>query len=169
MSAGEGSAKAGGVTVRRAQERDLGHLVDLFCALGDAGTAADRRYQLRNDARATAERIIRERWLGSDQSYTAWVAVGDGNELVGYIATRMTEPHMVLEEPSTLIITDTFVTATHRRRGVGRALVGAVFEHARLDGVTAIDVGTLALDTQAVAFWRGLGFGDWRVLLRHEA
>ena len=35
-------------------------------------------------------------------------------------------------------------------------------------GVDAVEVGTLALDDRAVAFWSAVGFGPWRVTLRRD-
>jgi ribosomal protein S18 acetylase RimI-like enzyme len=155
-------------TVRGAEEQDFEHLVELWQALSEAGNTADGRYRLRNDARRTAARFIAEEWLGHDVSHRAWVAVVEDGAIVGFIATRTAEPHPVLDQPLTLVISDAFVAEAYRRQGVGRALVAAVREHAANEGTRAIEVGTLALDARAVAFWRSLGFDDWRVLLRSD-
>lgn len=52
----------------------------------------------------------------------------------------------------------TAVAATHRRRGVGRALVAAAEERARRLGGPRMDALVLDDDPEAQAFWRCLGF-----------
>jgi GNAT superfamily N-acetyltransferase len=63
------------------------------------------------------------------------------------------------------VITDASVTAAHRRAGIGRQLFHDIEQWAHTLGADNLEVGTLALDERAVAFWRSLGFEDWRVTL----
>jgi GNAT superfamily N-acetyltransferase len=156
------------LTIREAEDNDHPKLLDLWWSLTEAGTASDPRYRPREDARSTADRFIVQLWVGPQRTQRVWVAVGDDGDLVGFMATRTAEPHLVLASPPTLVITDAFVVESYRRRGVGRALVGTVRAFADRERIRAIEVGTLALDSRAVAFWRSLGFGDWRVLFRIE-
>ena len=81
------------------------------------------------------------------------------------MTARLAPPHPVLDSPPTAVITDAYVSPDHRRGGVGRALFDGVIAWATRRGVGQLEVGTLARDVRAVAFWRDLGFGEWRVNL----
>lgn len=53
------------------------------------------------------------------------------------------------------------VSPTSRRRGFGRALVGAVLAHARQRGAAEVWVETHADWAGAIAFWNAVGFEPW--------
>lgn len=96
----------------------------------------------------------------------AWVA-DDREALVGFVHGFPLHALPVLHQPPTARIADLWVRADRRRRGIGRMLVAAFVEGAAAAGYPRVEVGTLARDEAAVAFWRSQGFGDWRVdLLR---
>lgn len=150
-------------SIRRAAAADLNPLVELWLALGAEGRRADARYRLRADALITGRTMLADRLLADG----SLVVVADtGGALAGCMSAVAAETHPVLEGPATLRITDAYVAPTHRRRGVGRRLFEAVERFARDGGFAALEVGTLALDDRAVAFWASLGFGEWRVSLQ---
>ncbi|MDY7101238.1 MAG: GNAT family N-acetyltransferase [Actinomycetota bacterium] len=152
--------------VRLATAVDLDGLVELWAALGADGHRADRRYRFRDDAAAIARTILADGWL--DDRRCTLVAAAHGR-LVGCMAVLPVEPHPVLDEPPTWRVTDAYVSPSHRRRGLGRRLFAAAHDVAVARGAVSLEVGTLALDERAVAFWRSLGFGDWRVTLQCPA
>ncbi len=153
--------------IRRTTFEDGPGLLDLWLGLNADGQTADPRYQLRPDAEAYARRFIEEHWLGQEADRPTWVAT-EGADLIGFIATRAAEEHPVLVSVPTLVITDMYVAPAHRRRGVGRALYGAASVYAAARSCRSLEVGTLALDERAVAFWRAVGFDDWRVTLSQD-
>ncbi len=53
---------------------------------------------------------------------------------------------------------DLYVRESHRRRGLGRALLEAAFERARERGAVRIELGASEEDTEAIAFYEALGF-----------
>lgn len=152
-----------GIVVRTADESDTEELLELWLGLSADGTEADGRYRLRPDAPSTIRVVITQQWL-ADHAHLVVVAVDD-TRLVGFMTARIAEPHHVLETPLTVVVTDAYVAADCRRGGVGRQLFEAVNRWARHLGVQQVEVGTLALDVRAVAFWRSLGFCDWRISL----
>ena len=152
------------VRIRPAVSSDADRLLELWWQLTIDGSAADARYEPRPDARSSARGFIHERWLAEGSTQTALVAEDD-NRVVGFIVVRPAESHPVLNLPPTLLITDAVVEPSARRKGTGRSLVAAVRDLARRECFGSIEVGTLALDDRAVAFWRAMGFTDWRVTL----
>lgn len=98
----------------------------------------------------------------------AWVAA-EGPHLVGFVHGFPLTALPVLHHPPTARIADLWIRADRRRRGLGAALVSSFVEAARQAGYARVEVGTLARDEAAVAFWRSQGFSDWRVELLREA
>ena len=156
------------VTIRPAVLADLDPLVELWCELNRAGASADGRYRLRDDFRDVGAAIVRDTWMDESATHVL-VAADRSGRLVGFVATKRALEHPVLSSPATVVFTDMFVAADHRRAGVGRLLFEEACLRARADGVEAFEVGTLALDSRAVAFWRSVGFVDWRVTMSRHA
>lgn len=147
------------LSVRDAVGADADALLRLWRSLAAEGTRADPRYRLGHDADDVMRRIITDDWLGAGRQRLVLLAVSDGDP-VGFIAGPQSDVHPVLEAPDTIVITDAYVAPDHRRRGVGRQLVGAVVERAGALDAEVLEVGTLTLDRRAVAFWTSQGFGD---------
>jgi GNAT superfamily N-acetyltransferase len=95
-----------------------------------------------------------------------WVGELAG-DIVGFMVAKRASPHPVLALPASMVITDAYVVEEYRRRGIGRLLYGTVVAFARSEHSAMIEVGTLALDTRALSFWRSVGCVPWRVTLVH--
>ena len=149
------------IDLRPATETDVESLLRLWLALSAEGEAADPRYRMRRDAADAARIFIASQWL-SDVDHRVVLAEA-GERIVGFMTARVSPPHSVLQTPTTVMITDAYVDPEQRRAGIGRDLFEALIEWARDRGAEQVEVGTLALDHRAVAFWRSVGFGDWRV------
>ena len=90
------------------------------------------------------------------QDGALFVAEEDGR-VVGFLCCFVDND--VLERvPREVFITDLVVTAAAQRRGVGRALVGAVRAFARDRGITRLVVTVLEVNEGAAAAYRALGF-----------
>lgn len=156
------------VAIRAADEGDRDAIVAMWLALGRAGRDADHRYVLMPGLDRAVDALVGGEWLDPGGPSRAWVAQDEHGRIAGYVAARPVEPHWAVQQPPTILVTDLFVEPAYRRSGVGRSLVDAVRAHALAVGVAVVEVGTLALDEQAVGFWRSVGFGDWRLTLRHD-
>lgn len=108
--------------------------------------------------------VIRE-WLRSG-ARAAFLAESDDGEPVGYALAVVRERQ---ENPLTFGVTvveldQLAVDPSHRRSGVGTALVGQVMEYARQQGADRVELGVHRFNEEAQAFFATVGFGV--ILLR---
>ena len=123
-----------------------------------AGHAADARFAL--EVGAVDEGLVRG-ILPLKKPFPACF-VARGPEVVGFVWLQ------AAQIPPRAKILEVFITPHARRAGVGRELVLTAIAAAEAAGYPDIEVGTLARDGRAIAFWRSVGFGDWWVTLRRE-
>lgn len=147
--------------IRSATPSDADGIAALWLQLNQTGELVDDRYLLKHDVDTIGHHLIAEDWLAEDT--TQVVVADDDGTLVAFIATRPLETSRVRLTKPGVLVTDLFVAPSHRRRGVGRQIVEAVIDREAMANRESIEVGTLAKDSRAIAFWRSLGFGDWRV------
>ena len=114
----------------------------------------ERRYRLAEqtgcgDPEASTSGLVA--WLGDEP--VGWCAVGPRADLVGLVRV-FTVPWKGRNEdrtdPSVWAVSCVFITAGHRRHGIGSALVGAAIPHARSGGARAVEgYPTTTLDVVA--------------------
>ncbi len=157
------------VTLRPMERKDLEAVLDMLVALNATGHQADPRYRMADSGRAAMRQHMLDRWFGIFHPIpVGWVAEV-GAAPVGFVAGMVLPPSAIIAAPPTARIGDMWVDPGHRRRGLGRRLVEAFVDSAHRAGIANVEVGTLAKDDRAVAFWRSLGFGDWKVILTRVA
>jgi ribosomal protein S18 acetylase RimI-like enzyme len=100
------------------------------------------------------EQSDEEEWARYQQFLAEGYSLGayEGEDLVGF----------ALNEPrrwnNTLWIWEFHVGETHRRRGIGRQLMGAVVEKARQAGFRVVGLETQSTNIPAISFYRAVGF-----------
>lgn len=96
---------------------------------------------------------------------TTLLAEIDG-QIAGFACLRLV-PYMSGDEPYAEL-TDLFVSAAFRRRGIARALIDRA-ERMALDGGAAEVIILTGWDNQAAqALYRAMGYGDYAIALRRE-
>jgi len=83
------------------------------------------------------------------------VLVADDGAVIGCVHIGL---FAILERDLSAQIMGLVVAATHHRRGVGRALIGAAEAWAQAQGCGTIYVRTNILRAEAPAFYRGVGY-----------
>lgn len=88
----------------------------------------------------------------------AEVAAGDGDALAGFCFAE-------LEPDATAWIHELFVQPAERRRGLGRALVGATLDRLAEQRPAKISVRVESANTEAQQFWHNLDFREQAKIL----
>lgn len=99
------------------------------------------------------ERGLIEQFAGSDRA--VMFVAEDGGEIVGDITVRAISPRRALQHVASLGMS---VRASHRRRGIGRALLEAGTEWARSIGITRLELYVFADNAPAIALYEASGF-----------
>ena len=136
--------------VRRARAADAAALVALAEAVGsepEGWLVTDGSWRSVGEER---------RYLRSIARYPhAAVFVAEEGELIVGRLSLARDPH-----PASAHVADLglMVAASHRRRGIGRALLGASAEWARQSGVRKLELHVLPHNTAAIALYEAFGF-----------
>ena len=136
------------ITVRRATPNDvtdLARMLHLFDSMG-----------------ATPEQVA-ARMLACQNVLTTFIGEMDGQP-VGFACLRLV-PHLQGDEPYAEL-TDIYVDAPFRRRGVARALIAQVEAAAQAAGGSEVVIITGVDNEGAQAAYRASGYADWALAMR---
>ena len=127
-------------------ERDAAAVVELLAEIAREGSYIATEWPFDQAART---RTIRDALLL--RRSVGWIAV-DGRELVG----ELTVIDVTQEEPELGML----VTAPHRGRGIGRALLASAIAWARTNGKPALTLRVFPDNERARALYHSSGFVD---------
>jgi ribosomal protein S18 acetylase RimI-like enzyme len=85
------------------------------------------------------------------------VAVDNG-KVVGYALSEIRMPNPGFHREKYGYIDDTAVTASHRRRGIGRIMLVEIMNWFRTKKIRRVELNTAAQNLTANSFWRKQGF-----------
>jgi ribosomal protein S18 acetylase RimI-like enzyme len=141
------------VVVRAATAADVEAIMDLWREL-NRHQAPWRVFPPRSRMEQEMRRLY-ERGLGDPR---ASVLVAEaGGRVVGTAFAHLIVPSSFSDEPA-VELSGVVVSPEHRDRGVGTALAAEVGRFAERQGVRQVVIKTFARNTDALEFWRGLGF-----------
>ncbi len=142
-----------GVLVRRLERRDLDTALELFRVLDGfqrGWRVFTPRRSVVDDARARYERAL-------EDPNVVHLGAEVGGRLVGMAYGEVVVGSSISDE-RTLEVSNVVVLDEFRGRGVGRALVEAMFEVARERGVPWLSVKTYSENSRSLRFWESVGF-----------
>jgi diaminopimelate decarboxylase len=146
-----------GVRVRPARPGDARAFLDAYRSV-----AAERRFiQTERVGRSTT--FYRRRFRRSFDDRAAHLLAVEGSRVVGSLSIRRDE-HPATRHVATLGM---FVVASHRRRGIGSALMHEAMSWARRAGVERVELTVYPGNPAAIALYRAFGFREEGRLLRH--
>ncbi len=151
--------------IRPGARADLGGVIDGWQALLSNGHRVDPRFLPATHSREVLRTWAIDRWFHRTHPFPPlWVA-GWEDQVVGFLSGGLLAELPVLDRAPAARIDNLWVDPSCRRQALGSSLVCAFTESSRAAGYSEVEVGTLAADTQALAFWTSLGFAPWRVQL----
>ena len=151
------------IEVRHARREELERVNELRGAVNDLHVQG-RPGHFRPGFNAELQRRVYEQFDSDD--YEILVALDDGAVagFATFLAVRRPEGPYTL--PLNYLHVEEFgVDAAHRRRGVGTALVKAVRDIARKQGLARVDLDAWSFNEGALAFYQAVGFRPYRVYL----
>jgi GNAT superfamily N-acetyltransferase len=128
------------------------------------GEQLDPRYRAWPDDTAMARAQARAGWSAQRPFPACWVAASDA-AVVGFLELRAAADP-VLDRRGVAQVVAVFVDPAARRQGVARGLLTTAADAAARAGCPTLEVGTLAADAAAVAFWSAMCFGPFQLVLR---
>jgi len=151
--------------IREANRRDLPALVALWQEMMDYHRGYDERFRFS----ANAPREVERHLLETLRSRAARIMLGEAEgHVIGYIVGEVHARRPIYPVGTYGFISDICVTAGWRRRGVGRALVGALDAWFAPQKVTSVELFAAALNPESIAFWRSMGYTDYLRLMRRD-
>ena len=128
----------------------------------DDATELARLLHLFDGMGATPEQVV-ARMLACQSVLTTFIGEMDGQP-VGFACLRLV-PHIQGDAPYAEL-TDIYVEAPVRRRGVARALIAWVEEAAQAAGASEVVIITGFDNEAAQAAYRAVGYVDWALAMR---
>lgn len=147
-----------GVLIRPARPRDARPFLEAFRAV-----AAERRY-VRTEVVTRSARFYRRRFRSPYDERGAHLVAVSSDRLVGSISIRR-EDQPTTRHVATLGM---FVSADHRRQGIGAALMDAAMVWARANGVERVELSVYPHNDAAIALYRRFGFEQEGRLVRRS-
>jgi GNAT superfamily N-acetyltransferase len=152
--------------VRAARARDAERLVALWSALLEHHRPLDPAWHTAAGAedawRGRLARLLAE----PDAALLVWEE--EGGDVAGFCTAEIARAPAAVAERARCEITDLFVSAGARRRGIGAALVQSALRWCTERGVRRVEVRVAAHNSEGQAFWRALGFGDFVDVLQRR-
>lgn len=160
---------AGAPLLRRAGPDDLAAVTALWIALTELHAAREPLFALAPGAEAEVRRLISAQLRDPDTAlFVAEEPGGSGGVLVGLCSVCVDRAPPIHAETRRAEITDLFVAAAQRRRGIGSALVDRAFAWARQRGAPRIEVRVATHNDAGRAFWRVRGFAPFMDVLHRR-
>jgi ribosomal protein S18 acetylase RimI-like enzyme len=153
----EGAARmsAESLTVRRAEASDIEAVLELWHEFMDFHAAFGAYFGRAEDSDEEFRGWLTQR-LEADRSLLL-VAEIDGRT-IGYLLGADADRPPVFALRRYGMIFDLAVTASHRRRGVGSALLERAMEWFEARGLERVELNVLLANERASSFWRERGF-----------
>jgi RimJ/RimL family protein N-acetyltransferase len=146
-----------GVRVRPARPGDARSFLEAYRSV-----ATERRF-IQTERVGRSVRDYRRRFRRPVDDRSAHLLALDGDRVVGSLSIRRDE-HPATRHVATLGM---FVVDGHRRRGIGRALMGEALAWSERVGVERLELTVYPGNRAAIALYRAFGFGEEGRLVRH--
>ncbi|PVM79440.1 hypothetical protein DDF65_15200 [Caulobacter radicis] len=143
------------LNVREGQAADIQPIVALWRTSMAQHAQKHPIFTPKADGHIAFERFLAEHMAAND---AAVVVAEAGGEIVGYGICQLRRRPAYFEPIEHGLISDLEVAASHRRRGVGELILGALCNWLAGRGLTRVEIEVATANEIAVSFWRKWGF-----------
>ncbi|MFC1953510.1 GNAT family N-acetyltransferase [Chloroflexota bacterium] len=95
----------------------------------------------------------------SDKNSLVLVAL-DGEQIIGYSYSLITEPHKLNNREKYGSIHDMFIVSPYRRSGIGMKMFNEIIKWFTFNNIKRIELDVMTQNQTASSFWEKLGFKD---------
>jgi len=92
----------------------------------------------------------------------------DHNKVIGYSISEITQKPPALRNKNLGIIYDMAITADHRGKGIGKAMLDRIKAWFKERGIKRIEISAVTKKTIGTTFWREQGFQDYEDIMYLE-
>ena len=131
-----------------------------------------QEFERRIEPRRVEGKVVVEKYLSfmfdkCAQTEGTVFVLEDDERVVGFVSVwaRLKVNGLINEEAEVAYVSDLFVSAAYRGRGLGRALLERAEEYASAKGATTLNIGVLADNTAARKLYNDFGFRENKVEL----
>lgn len=157
---------AAGLSLRKLRDDDRSTMLPFLRDLADA--EALYHWAMRPGSDMTMAEVDRTIAEITDEDGAIFIAELDGQPVgyAGVVLQNATDEFELKDEwQKRGFITDMFVAAAGRRRGIGRALIAACDRHVAEAGIDWEQITVSPDNAPAIALYRKAGFGDYELVL----
>lgn len=155
-----------GVPIRMARRGDIPSLLLLWTAMMREFATMDPRFAAHPQAREHMAATLGS-WL-QDPKRVVVVAEEGGRLVVGFAAGVVVRGNGWQVPDELGRITDTYVAAPRRRRGIARRLAGRVLDLLYEKGVGTVRLAAAVHNEGALGLWRSMGWEDLELVLERS-
>ncbi len=149
-------------TVRKAEGRDLGHVVELARMMAEYHHELDPYYKPGSSYK-NLELDLAEELEDKDSAILVAEMAG---QIVGYFRGMIEPGPMYIAAKKIGVINDLVVRPDFRRKTVGQQILNAAIAWFGDRGVKNIELNVDARNEPGVKFWRKNGFFDYKIRMR---
>ncbi|HYH84450.1 MAG TPA: GNAT family N-acetyltransferase [Pyrinomonadaceae bacterium] len=152
------------ISIREYRAEDRRQVEECFVELQEF----ERRIEPRRvEGRAVVEKYLRFMFDKCAQTEGTVFVLEDDGRVVGFVSVwaKLKVNGLVNEEAEVAYVSDLFVNAAYRGRGLGRALLQRAEDYSVAKGATTLNIGVLAENTGARRLYNDFGFREDKVEL----
>jgi GNAT superfamily N-acetyltransferase len=147
------------IEIVKATEAHIPDIVELWIEFMEHHQDIDPRFPMREDAPVGFEQHIRE--IIETENTLVLVALNE-NRVIGFSISQVDKYPPIWVERETYGFIDTMaITSDYRRQGVGKQMLGRIFEWFAAQDIGRVELSVSARNQVGYSFWRKHGFKEF--------
>lgn len=150
--------------IRKATIDDLFLVAELVKKIADFHHALDPHYKPSSNFKNLEEDI--SDWF-TDKDGVVFVAE-NAEKIIGYVRGSVEEAPYYASAKKIGVLNDIIVEEKYRRRGVAKELFARLLDWFKMKNIKNIELSVDVRNKEGEAFWRALGFLDYKLRMRKD-